>query len=100
MVIFRFIGWLFLLAGVAAFGFDLWRWLIDGATFRLIEIGALWNQIDSTSLQLAQAGIQRHVWPFLWDAIVTILLWPAAPAFAIFGIVLMILFRRRGRRYA
>jgi len=102
MVIFRIIGRLFFIAGLAAFGYDLWRWLVDGEAFRLEPLGELWFMIDPSSLNGAQAAIQRYVWPWLWDpAIVTVLLWPAALVLAGFGLILMILFRRRrGGRYA
>lgn len=98
MVIFRILGRLFFLAGIAALGWDLWRWLVDGETFRLMAVGELWFNIDSASLNGAQAAIQRYLWPVLWDPIiVTVLVWPAAITFAGFGLILMILFRRRRR---
>ncbi|MEQ9814597.1 MAG: hypothetical protein RLO50_17605 [Azospirillaceae bacterium] len=99
MIVLRIIGWIFVLLGLAVFGYDLWRWLVEGQAFGLITGGELWFMLDRESLNVAQAVIQRNVWAWLWDpAIVTVLLWPAALALFGFGLVLLVLFRRRPRR--
>ena len=63
------------------------------------SLGQLWYTLDRASLNAAQAGIQRHVWPPLWDPIlITALRAPAWPTFAVLGLGLAWLFRDRRRR--
>jgi hypothetical protein len=85
MRLLRALGWLLIAAATAALVYDLVGW--SGAEpLRLGTLGELWFRIDRASLNLAQAAIQRYVWPKLWDpAIVTVLLLPAVLVFAIPG---------------
>jgi hypothetical protein len=67
-------------------------------THRLIPLGQLWFEIDPPSLNLAQAGIQRHVAPWLWEDVVQPLLeLPAWPVLAGHGTVLLALRPSRSR---
>jgi hypothetical protein len=70
-------GWLLVVAAIAALGNELglaWR---QGA-YEPVAAGALWYQLDVSSLNLIQAITQRYLHPALWDPIiVTILQWPA-----------------------
>jgi hypothetical protein len=98
MVIGRLVAWLVLILAAVAEGRDLWGWYDTGA-YQVSAIGQIWQQIDQNSLLLAQPAIQRYIAAWLWDPVIlTVLLWPAALTFAILGLVLMWLFRRRDRR--
>lgn len=92
----RTIGWILILLAVAALGADLLNWLQSGS-FAFHEFGARWFQLHSESLNASQAGVQRHLWPGLWDAIRWVLLQPAVLVFGVPGIVLALLFSRRHR---
>ena len=51
--------------------------LVLAYDFAVSPIGFCWYQINPDSLVLAQALIQRHLWPYLWDPIITtVLIWP------------------------
>ncbi|HOV03249.1 MAG TPA: hypothetical protein PLG99_02490 [Kaistiaceae bacterium] len=59
-------------------------------------VGELWYDFDPASLSLAQAAVERHVSPVLWDPVIQWLL--MAPAWMIAGIVgatLMVIGRKR-----
>lgn len=52
-------------------------------------VGDVWYSIDPPSLNLLQAGIQRHLSPDLWDRVVVpALLWPAALVALVPGVLL------------
>ena len=71
------LGWLLIVAAAAAAAWDLLGPRAAGAP-RLRPAGQLWYEIDSGSLNLVQAVIERYVWAPLWDpAIATVLLAPA-----------------------
>ena len=54
------------------------------------------NNIHSTSLQLLQPAIERHVAVWLWNPVIlTVLTAPAALVFAILGAILMLLGRKK-----
>lgn len=102
MIVLRVFGWLFLLAGVAAFGRDLLRFFEADSTFRLSALGELWYALAPGSLNLSQAVIQRYLWAPLWDpGLITVLLWPAVLVLGGIGLVLLVLggFRRSRHRY-
>ena len=97
----RLIGWVFFLAGLSVLVRDALV-SIDTKHWVPIALGQLWFDIDRSSLNLAQAGIERHVARFLWfPVIATILQWPAALVLGVPGLVLLMIGRRRppiGRR--
>lgn len=63
-----------------------------------IPLGQLWFEIDPPSLNMTQAGIQRHVAPWLWeDVIQPVLELPAWPALASLGAALLLLRPRHAR---
>jgi len=99
MVVGRFIGWLVLVLAVIIEVRDIFGYL-DTGQYQAAAIGQLWSDIDRNSLLLAQPAIQRHVAAWLWDPVIaTVLLWPAALSFAVLGLLLMWVFRRRQRRF-
>ncbi len=69
---------------------------IAGDQIYLTKLGYVWNMINSTSLQLVQAGIERHVAVWLWQSVMQpILEQPAFLVFAILGAILMLLGRKK-----
>jgi hypothetical protein len=95
MVVGRIIGWLFVLAAIAAAAHDMVAWY-DTGTYQAMPLGQLWFELDKASLNLVQAVIQRYLVPELWDpVIVSLLLAPAWSVFAVPAIVLLVLCRRR-----
>ena len=73
----RIIGWLLVVLAIAAAGHEGFSWLQTGA-YRPFALGEMWATIDRGSLNLLQAGIQRNVSPWLWEAVILrILLAPA-----------------------
>ena len=97
MIVGRVIGWISLLAGAAVLVRDLLVW-IDTKHWAPIALGQLWYDLNRSSLNLVQAGVQRYIHPFLWDPIiVSILLSWAFAVLMILGALLLVLFRRRAR---
>ena len=96
----RLIGWIFLLAGLGVLARDMFVW-IDTKHWAPIAVGQLWFDLDRSSLNLVQAVVQRYIHPFLWDPIiVTILLSWAFAVLMILGVLLLVVFRKRVRRYS
>lgn len=63
---------------------------LAGAGHQFIPLGQIWFEIDPPSLNMTQAGIQRHVAPWLWDDLLQPLLeLPAWPVLAGLGTVLL-----------
>ncbi|HEX6979719.1 MAG TPA: hypothetical protein VF342_10515 [Alphaproteobacteria bacterium] len=95
----RWLGWAFLALALAMAAYDVWVFLDTGAIAPL-ELGRVWYAIHPGSLNLVQAVIERYVHPFLWDPVIfTLLLQPAAVVFGVIGLVLVLVFRRRKRRW-
>jgi hypothetical protein len=95
MIVGRVIGWIALLAGAAVLVRDLLVW-IDTKHWAPIALGQLWYELNRSSLNLVQAVVQRYIHPFLWDPIiVSILLSWAFAVLMIFGVLLLVVFRRR-----
>jgi len=95
--IFRILGfWLFAGAFVAL--------VLDGARsitsgdLIVTAMGSTWSDLHVSSLQMAQAGIQRNVHPYLWDPVMIYIL--AAPTWLVIGIIALLFIaigkKRRG----
>jgi len=98
MILGRLVGWLVLILAIVAEGADLFG-LWDTGVYRMHALGEMWHWIDTTSLQLAEAGVSRHISPWLWNSVILeVLQWPAALTLGVVGIGLLWLFRRRDRR--
>ena len=94
MIIGRLIGWIVFLAGAAVLANDVIVW-IDTKIWAPIALGQLWYQLNRSSLNLAQAVIQRYIHPFLWDPIiVSILLCWAFPVLMTLGLLIVVIFSR------
>ena len=95
MIIVRIIGWMLLLAALAAAGYEAMAAIKSGG-WHPVALGELWYRIDRGSLGLAQAGVQRHVASWLWEpVIVAILRLPGWIAFGVPAAALLWLGRRR-----
>ena len=96
----RVVALLFACGAMAALGGDIWQAVADGV-WRPMALGQVWFALDSASLNLVQAAVQRYLHPWLWDpAAVQLLLWPAWALPGSVAIVLFLLCRRRRRRNA
>jgi hypothetical protein len=63
-----------------------------------IPLGQLWFELDPAGLNMAQAGIQRHIAPWLWEDLVQpVLELPAWPALVALGAALLLLRPGRSR---
>lgn len=97
MMLGRALGWALLILAVVMLGYDAWLWAAGGPV-RLTAAGELWARLDLASLNLVQAVTERYIAPALWDPVLlTVLLWPAALVLGGLGLILVLLFRRRGR---
>lgn len=93
----RVFGWALLLAAAIALATDAVLWGQTGV-WRSETLGGVWARYDIAGLNLVQAGLQRHVAPWLWDdALLPVLVAPAWLALGLPGAVLAVLFRRRRR---
>lgn len=96
MIVLRLLGAVFFLISMIALIYDGTRMLGSEAGLDFTALGEHWFKLHPTSLNLAQAAIERHVSPFLWDPIIiTILEAPAWVVFAILGFIFYMLGRRR-----
>lgn len=85
----RIIGILFLIAALAAAGFEVAAWIISG-TYMPVTLGGLWYEAHRASLNAFQAGVQRYIAPWLWDyGIQWLLLWPAWAVLGVPGAILL-----------
>ena len=76
MIIGRAIGWLLLVVAAVIVAADLLVVVFAGEV-AVAALGQAWFDFDRDSLGLSQTVIQRYVWPYLWDPIITAaLLWP------------------------
>jgi hypothetical protein len=98
-MILRTIGILLVLAALIAAGYEIYNWRATG-TYKPLTTGEIWYKTHKASLNGAQAGIQRHVAPWLWDPPMVWLL--QQPAWAVAGVpgflFLLIGLRRRKKR--
>lgn len=98
MIIGRALGWIFIIAALAAATYEIVA-AIGSGRWSMIALGELWFKVDTASLNAAQAGIQRHVAAWLWDPVIaTILLAPGWVVFGIPGLLLLWCCRNRNRR--
>lgn len=67
----------------------------------LAPLGRVWFDLSPETLNLAQAVVQRHIHPGLWDpAIQTLLTWPVWAVLAPLGLALLWLGSKRRRQRA
>ena len=93
----RLIGWIFFLAGLAVLARDGFVW-IETKQWAPLALGQLWYDLNRSSLNLAQAVVQRYLHPYLWDPIiVTVLLWWAFAVLMVLGLLILAFSVRRTR---
>jgi len=93
--VFRFIGFWILAGGFIALVYDGTK-SIAGNALSFTPVGQIWANIHTTSLQLLQPAIERHVAVWLWDPVVLgILTAPAWLVFGILGAILMLIGRKK-----
>ena len=93
----RVIGWVLIAAALAFAGVEVFEW-VDAGAYQGLALGQVWYRYDASSLNLAQAVVQRYLHPSLWDPpIITLLQWPGWLVAGVPGAALTVLFRRRRR---
>lgn len=97
MMVLRVLGVWSLLAAMVALTVDATQSLASGESQWIVTpLGEHWFRLHASSLNLAQAAVERHVAPWLWDpVIVTLLQVPTWIFFGVLGILLYWLGRRR-----
>ena len=91
----RFLGLLLLALAFIFVIYDGMKSIAD-RTFYATALGQFWTEVHAGSLQAAQTSVERNVSSTLWNlAISPILEQPAVVIFAIFGVVLIVLGRKR-----
>jgi hypothetical protein len=99
MLFLRILGVWSLLTAMVALTIDGTKSLASGeGQWIATPLGEHWFKISASSLNGAQAAIERYVHPFLWDpVIITLLQIPTWIIFSVLGIALYWLGRRRRR---
>ena len=98
MLIGRLIGLALIAVALVALGSDLLRSLQQLALSPQ-ALGKLWFLLDTASLNLLQAVVQRYLWPWLWDpAAVWLLRLPTWVILGALGLALRLACRRRRLR--
>ena len=91
----RFLGLLLLALAFIFVVYDGMKSIAD-RTFYATAIGQFWTELHAGSLQAAQAAVERSVSANLWNlAIAPVLEQPAVAVFAILGVVLIVLGRKK-----
>jgi hypothetical protein len=95
--VFRLVGLLILAGGFVTFIYDGTK-SIAGGSMVFTPVGQIWNNVHSTSLQLLQPAIERHVSVWLWDPVMLSIL--TAPAWVVLGVLgcILILIGRKKKR--
>lgn len=89
----RLLGWVLVLAGVAAGGYDVFNSVQIGRNASTL-MGAWWYWLDPESLNVSQAVVQRYISPALWDPYIQgLLVAPGWAVLGVLGIVLLVLAR-------
>ena len=99
MFLLRILGGWAILAALIALVNDVTRSYQTGAKLAFASLGKDWNSLSPSSLNLLQAGIERHVAPVLWDPVIlTVLRAPAFAVIAVLGVLLYLAGMRRRRQ--
>jgi hypothetical protein len=89
----RSAGLLFIVFGLVVFTRDMIDFF-ERNIFRSTPLGQIWYLIDSSSLNGAQALIEREVAIWMWqDVIGEFLSWPAWAVLPVFGVVMLLVAR-------
>ena len=91
----RFLGLLLLALAFIFVIYDGMKSIAD-RTFYATAIGQFWTEVHASSLQAAQAAVERSVSGTLWSmAIAPLLEQPAAAVFGVLGTILIVLGRKK-----
>ncbi len=94
----QIVGWILILIALGTAGWEIYVFFAEGP-YATHSLGQLWYKIDRASLNGAQVGLERHIWPPLWDPVlITVLRAPAWPFFAVLGLLLAWACRDRRKR--
>lgn len=98
----KFIRFILTLIGLWTSALALLALVLDGvrslAANEIVmqSLGATWFELDTASLNLAQAVIQRNVHPILWDPVMqSVLMMPAWLVAALIGLMFIYFGRKR-----
>jgi hypothetical protein len=98
MFVLRLLGSWLLIVSIVALVADLTRSLAVGGGFVFTSLGRQWFELDRSSLNGLQAGLERYVHPLAWDPVATFVLeTPTWVVFATIGLLLFLAGRRRQR---
>ena len=98
MIVGRILGWVLIACAIIVLGIEIVQYFQTG-TYRVTVSGKLWFDLDRSSLNLAQAILQRYVHPLVWDAgLAPLLQLPAWAVLGVPGILLAWLCRSRRER--
>lgn len=98
MIVLRFIGALFLLAAVIALAADVTRARTGAPGPIFTSIAKHWADFAPQSLAAAQAQVQSHIHPLLWDPLIaSIIRVPAWISLGGMGLLALYFGRRRRR---
>jgi hypothetical protein len=93
--VFRFIGMLLLALAFIFVVYDGIRWISDGM-LQVTRTDYVWNTVHDGSLQALQALVEKRAGAEVWKiGFVPILELPAAAVACIFGIVLIVIGRKK-----
>ena len=85
----RMLGMIALAIGVITAVLDVTRSIADSAMV-MTSLGKEWYEFSPSGLNNAQALVQRHIHPYLWDpVIIKILLLPSWVVFAVLAALLL-----------
>ena len=91
----RFIGLLLLALAFIFVIYDGMKSIADHRLY-LTKIGQFWIDIHATSLQAFQAAVERYVTAGFWQFVIQpVLDQPASAMFAVLGVVLILLGRKK-----
>ncbi len=90
MTVLRSLAVLFFVLAALMFVSESIASFADGASFRMRSFGEWWYAFSPSSLNGAQAFVQRYLWPGLWDpGVIWFLRLPGIPVAAGLGAVLL-----------
>jgi hypothetical protein len=91
----RFLGLIALAAAFVLFVYDGTK-SIASSEIRITQVGDVWSAIHQSSLLALQPAIEHHLGTWLWDPVMLkVLTQPAWVVLLIFGVILMLLGRRK-----
>ncbi len=91
----RFLGLVALAAAFITLVIDGTKSIAANA-IKITPLGQYWNDVHTGSLQLFQAGIERHVSPSLWQVVIQpVLEQPAWLVLGVLGAVLILIGRKK-----